>query len=127
MGVEDRDVLDMVSVEEASGTLCLTMVEPREWRDDSVRAVELQDKLNQYLHYLASEQLRRDYPDASERRRRIELLCRFPPPRSFWPILQRVHRQLERLELGFRVLLLGDDERSPEPFVYSDAAGSLGE
>ena len=120
MSVQDRELVDMISIDEPTRTLCLTMVEPRAWSDDHVRAVELEAKLNQYLHYLASNQVRRDYPDADERPKRIELVCHFEPPESFWPTLAQIETQLRRLDLSFRVLVSKDGKRPPQAVLFSE-------
>jgi len=63
MTVENSAVIDLVSVDPLTGVVCLSMVEEREWGDEGKLLPDLQAKLNTYLEYIESGQLRFDYPD----------------------------------------------------------------
>lgn len=63
MTVENRDVVDLVSVDPLTGIVYLTLIEEREWGEAGKLLPDLQDKLNTYLEYVVSGQLSGDYPD----------------------------------------------------------------
>jgi hypothetical protein len=63
MTVENKDVVDLVSVDPLTGMVYLSLVEEREWGEAGELLPALQDKLNTYLEYVENGQLLEDYPD----------------------------------------------------------------
>lgn len=63
MTVQNRNVIDFVSVDPLSGTAYLSLIEERAWGDVGALLPDLENKLNTYLEYVESGQLLEDYPD----------------------------------------------------------------
>ena len=121
MAVEHSDIIDMVSVEDSTGTLCLSMIEPRAWEPASLdgRIAEIEAKVNQYLHYLASGQAWKDHPTAKAAKKRIELFCRNQPPVEMDSTFRAIEEQLAAQHIGFRVLVGGDPKMKPAEYRFS--------
>ena len=63
MGVENSNVIDLVSIDPLTGTVFLSLVEERPWGDRGELLRELETKLNTYIEYVEGGQLVHDYPD----------------------------------------------------------------
>jgi len=61
-GIHNPKVVDLITRDEATGAVVLTMVEARPWGavPDQVRQIE--DKFNSYLSYVKGGMLERQYP-----------------------------------------------------------------
>ncbi len=76
-GVEDTEVIDLVTFDKKSNTLILVMIETRDWDSSSSMYSELQDKLSNYIAYVESGQLFEKYPDYKKSKIAIHLDHKF--------------------------------------------------
>ena len=78
MSVEDASVVDLVGVDNRSGTVVLTISDHLEW-DAGEHVLRLQDKLNAYLRFIESGELVQRYPDAKGRTPQIVVVFKHAP------------------------------------------------
>lgn len=78
-GVENPGVVDLISRDDDTGEVVLTIVEERAWGSVRTQLPELQDKLNSYLGYVLDGFLVKEYPQYEEHPVRFELDCAAEP------------------------------------------------
>ena len=81
-GVFNPQVVDLISLDEATGEVVLLMIEERSWDggDDQLRQVEA--KFNAYLEYVLGGHMVKQYPSYEGRPVRFQLDCAENPPAS---------------------------------------------
>ncbi len=80
MSVEQKDLVDFVSIVNETGAVRLTVSDHLKWDKDSPgHLVILQDKLNSYLRFIESGEIFQAYPEAKGRRIIIDVVCKYPP------------------------------------------------
>jgi hypothetical protein len=100
MSVEDPSVIDLLSFNEASGTVRLTMTEHRVWDEGNHHLLQVQEKLNAYLAYVEGGQLHRDHPEWGGKPVEISLAHRYPLCGDAELFVRRVQEWLPTTELG---------------------------
>ena len=108
MTVEQTDVVDFVSVNRADGRVVLTVSDHLSWEDDE-HLLTLQEKLNAYISFVESGQLLRDYPDATDRAVRIEIVCKYPPSELALKFLNLVRGRFDEMGVELSHEILPDD------------------
>ena len=78
MSVDQPNVVDAIGIAQ-NGEVVLTAFDHREWDEANEHLVLLQDKLNTYLAFVEGGQLLEEYPDATGRPVRIDVVCRCAP------------------------------------------------
>ena len=78
MTVENPQVVDFISIDDASGDIVLTITDDLPWDGDHGHLMALQEKLNGYLSFIESGELLASRPEAAGRRVRISLVHREP-------------------------------------------------
>ena len=79
MSVEEHDSIDIVAVDEAGGTVVLSLVETRSWGERGELLPDLQAKLSTYLTYALDGRLLEDYPQVKDKRIQFRLHYAQPP------------------------------------------------
>jgi hypothetical protein len=79
-GVENPNVIDLISPDPETGEVVLVMLEQRDWSDDYARLKQLEDKINAYLVFVLDGFLLSEYPEYEGRAVRIQLDCSEAPP-----------------------------------------------
>src|SRR5690349_4720495 len=79
MTIEQRNVVDIIGVNEKSGRVVLAVSDHLEWSDDSEHLMMLQDKLNDYLSYIESGELYESFPKATGKEIEIRVVHKFVP------------------------------------------------
>jgi hypothetical protein len=74
-------VVDFVSTDPATGEVVLTISDHLAW-EGTEHLQLLQEKLNTYLAFIESRELVESYSNAKGRPVRIDVVCKFPPPRE---------------------------------------------
>ncbi len=74
-GVDNPNVVDLITSSAERGEVVLVMLEERPWSGGRQQISEVQAKFNAYLAYATSGALARDYPDYAGHRVIIELDC----------------------------------------------------
>jgi len=78
MSVSDTRTIDLLGVEEISGVCVLTITDHLEW-DDEEHLIILQEKLNTYLAFIESGEIKESYPESKNRRIRIDVVVLHEP------------------------------------------------
>ncbi|MCA9678561.1 MAG: hypothetical protein H6708_17470 [Kofleriaceae bacterium] len=81
------------------------MVESRAWGTDAAHASQLKDKINAYAEFITNGDLARQFPETAGQRVYIQLNCCEPPSGEFAAILEHAARQLQRIDIGLRVMV----------------------
>jgi hypothetical protein len=81
MSVEDIDKIDIISTEEVSDTVTLTVTDHLEWGNPE-HLYTLQEKLNTYLRFIESGEIYQAYPNAQGSKLKIDLKFKYPPDKE---------------------------------------------
>ncbi len=79
MTVEQKQVVDAIGVENATGTVVLTISDHLSWVDEGAHLASLQAKLNTYLAFLESGEVYRSYPASRDQSVRIDVVFQHAP------------------------------------------------
>jgi hypothetical protein len=108
-GVENADVVDIVSAHPETGEWTLTMVETRPWCGEREQYAQLQTKVNNYLSYVYTGQLVRDYPEAQGRPVELHLSCAHSPSGEAQSVIDAISAAVTRAtDLTFRMTVQRD-------------------
>ena len=78
-GVENSKVIDLISVDPASDTVVLTMIERRAWGASDQQFQQIEEKINRYLAYVLDGFLAEHHPAYVGKKARIRLDCAEAP------------------------------------------------
>jgi hypothetical protein len=78
-GVQNPQVLDLITVDPASGKVVLVMIERRAWGAAPKQLVQIEEKINRYLAYALDGFLAEHYPQYEGKGVQIRLDCAEPP------------------------------------------------
>src|SRR5581483_7512148 len=102
MSIEQTEVIDFISIDEASGVVLLTISDHLSWDEiEGEHLVLLQEKLNGYLRYIESGRLFTDQPAARGARIVINLVGKFPLSRDATAFVSKAGAAIELA--GFRL------------------------
>jgi hypothetical protein len=87
--VEDENVVDVISVNEARSAVVLTVSDHLDWSDTEQHQTILQTKLNRYLAFVESGELLERYPAAKGLAVKVLVIFKFRPDRSGEAFLKR--------------------------------------
>jgi hypothetical protein len=73
-----HDKIDLISVDEKTDRVILSMIETRAWGDRGGNIRDLHEKLNTYLNYVIGGQIWSDYPPMRGKRVAFRLHAAFP-------------------------------------------------
>jgi len=80
MSIDHPKVVDAIGISRTTGDVDLTIADQRDWSDVEAHLLALQEKINAYLDFVESGDVYREYPTASEKKLKILIMFRFPPP-----------------------------------------------
>ncbi|MBK8477097.1 MAG: hypothetical protein IPL39_12605 [Opitutaceae bacterium] len=80
MSIDHPKIVDAIGTERATGDVDLTIADQRDWSDVVAHLRALQEKINSYLDFLESGDVFREYPAAKEKKMKILIIFRYPPP-----------------------------------------------
>ena len=78
-GVENPQVLDLITSDPASGDVLLVMIERRAWGAHPQQFRQIEEKINRYMAYALDGFLAEHHPEYVGRRVRLRLDCAEPP------------------------------------------------
>lgn len=79
MSIEQTDVVDFISINEAANEVVLTISDHLEWDGDTKdHLLLLQEKINSYLRFIESGELLESYPKANGRNAVINIIGKYP-------------------------------------------------
>lgn len=78
-GVQNPQLMDLITVDPASGDVVLVMMERRRWGENPLQLRQMEEKINRYLAYVLDGFLVQQHPKYLDKRVRIRLDCAEAP------------------------------------------------
>jgi len=78
-GVENAKVVDLISVDSASGKVVLTMIERRAWGASNQQFQQIEEKINRYMGYVLDGFLAEQHPEYEGKAVQLRLECAEQP------------------------------------------------
>ncbi len=78
-GVQNPNVIDLISLDAEANQVVLLMLEERPWGTVPDQLEQLDEKYNSYVSYVLDGHLVRQYPQYADKAVRIQLDCASPP------------------------------------------------
>ena len=78
-GVENSRVVDLITVDAATDTVVLTMIERRPWGASANQFQQIEEKINRYMGYALDGFLVQHYPAYDGKKVRLRLECAQAP------------------------------------------------
>jgi hypothetical protein len=78
-GVQNAAVIDLITLDKASDTVVLVMIERRPWDASREQFKQIEEKLNRYMGYVLDGFLAEQYPQYTGKPVAIRLDCAEPP------------------------------------------------
>lgn len=106
MSIEERNTIDAIGIEGATGKVILTISDHMSWDDEYAHLLLLQAKLNTYLGCIESGELVSLYPAAAGREVAIDIVCQYSRPAIADQFLRQADELIRRAgyELRLRAL-----------------------
>ena len=104
MSVEQLDVVDIISTDQKTGHVVLTIADDLDWSNTVQHQVELQAKFNKYLAFIESGEILTRYPDAKDRPAAIRVYFKYQPDQEGWQFLA-INSELRMLLEGVKNVL----------------------
>jgi CRP-like cAMP-binding protein len=79
MSVVETDKIDAIGVDKEGQRVFLTIIDSLVWDGENVHLFTLQEKINSYLFFIESGELKKSFPDADGFSAVIELILRYAP------------------------------------------------
>lgn len=106
-GIQEPNVIDLVTYDPVSGEYALIMIEERPWVDSSEQLAQLSDKINNYAIFALDEGLLRAYPQSADHPLRIQLDCTEAPTPRVQELVDVAVERLRGYGMRFVVKSLG--------------------
>jgi len=100
-GVRHTESLDLITFDEKNNRLKLIMVEERQWDEDSEMYQQLQEKINSYLTFIESGQLKENYPEYCDKKILIQLDMAFEPSGYIVQLIPRIRKVFKEQNIEF--------------------------
>jgi hypothetical protein len=78
-GVQNPNVIDLISLDSEANEVVLLMLEERPWGTVPDQLEQLDEKYNSYVSYVLDGHLVKQYPQYADKGVRIQLDCASPP------------------------------------------------
>ena len=105
-GVHNPQVVDLITRDDATGEVVLTMLEERPWGEDPEQLRQLEAKFNAYLGYVLDGHMVTQYPDYEGCKVRFQLECTNSPREEERPFLTAMGNFAAGEEIEFVVTVL---------------------
>lgn len=109
MAVDDAGVIDMISRENASDEVVLTVSDHLSWADTPGHLFVLQEKLNTYLAFIESGEIDSAFEAAQGRKVRIDVGLAEKPNKEAERFFEEIAKTLGRADIGFRYFIVPPD------------------
>jgi hypothetical protein len=106
-GVENAMLLDLVTVDDATGRVVLVMLERRPWGAAERQLVQIEEKINRYLGYVLDGFLAEQYPSYEGKEVLIRLDCAEAPHGEGLRFVEAARHAIESQGLFFAVNVVG--------------------
>lgn len=114
-GVQNPRVLDLVTVDPASGDVLLVMIERRAWGESPLQLQQIEEKINRYLAYALDGFLVEHYPQYRGRNVQIRLDCIEPPTGEAARFVEAATHATRAHGLEFVVNVTNTPSSAPSP------------
>lgn len=101
MSVEDKNVIDFVSIDSPNKKVILTISDHLEWGEENEHLLILQDKINTYLGAIENGELFEKYPKSKDKDFVIEIIAKYEPNNDGYNFLNQVRGILEEAGYDF--------------------------
>ncbi len=105
-GIQNSEVVDLVTQDPKTGEFVMIMFEPRNWDGSDERISQIQKKLNNYLFFALNGQIEKIYPQALDRPLRFQLDCHSAPDEKTETFLNSYKQILAKEGITFAVHVL---------------------
>ena len=106
MSVKETDKIDAIGIEESTNTLVLLITDPYQWVIQEFEHLKaFQTKINNYVHFIESEQYRAKYPERSFDGFRIEAIFKYRWSDAGESFFAAGKKQLAERGIGFAYTL----------------------
>lgn len=102
-GVQNPKLMDLITVDPASGKVVLVMFERRAWGSSPRQLREIEEKINRYLGYALDGFLVEQYPQYQDKSVQIRLDCAEPPQGGALAFVDAARRAAEAQGIEFVV------------------------
>lgn len=104
MSIEQTKVVDLISVEDLTDKVLLTISDHLSWDGDiHEHLCLLQEKINSYLRYIESNEILEAYPKAADKEKIIRVVFKYQPIQHGIGFLASIKSKLEEeTDIGFR-------------------------
>lgn len=101
MTVENRDVVDIIGIDDKTGEVILTVSDHLDWSRRTEHQLVLQKKFNAYLAFVESGEIVERYPDAKDKPIAFRVVFKFRPDIEGQRFLERARAVVE--SAGFKL------------------------
>ncbi len=105
MSVEQSDKIDLVGIDNETGSVVLTISDHLDWSDSQSHQSILQRKLNTYLAFVETGQMNEQYPSSKGKAVAFEIVFKHRPDRYALEFLRKASEvvQAAGFQLRYRV------------------------
>ncbi len=79
MAVDNPNIIDVIGTDQTTGEVVLTISDHLEWDDRNEHLLILQEKINRYIGFIETGELREKYPEAEGQPIRVDVVYKYPP------------------------------------------------
>jgi len=108
VSVEQLDVIDVISIDKATGHVILTISDHLDWSNTVAHQTTLQAKFNKYLAFVEGGEVLTQYPDAKDRPIGIKVVFKHRPDSEGWRFLSRAKEVIESAGFSLRHEVFAD-------------------
>ncbi len=101
MSVEQTNKVDQIAIDEDSGKVILSIIDPLEWDGEDLHLFTLQEKINSYLALITTGEIYTAQPDAKGRKFVIEAIFKHQPHEKAQEFLAKVKDILAEKKVFF--------------------------
>ena len=103
MTVEDTNFIDAIARDEQSKTVILLLSDHLDWEDAAIHSEKLVRKIDVYMQYVASGQIKDRYPDYDNNPIELRIAFDVPPPDDAKALLKKVQGRIVELSLPITI------------------------
>ena len=104
-GVQNPKVIDLISRDDETGAVVLTMLEPRPWGSAENQIRQIEEKFNSYLQYAIGGNLEHEYPQYAGAPMMFRLECAQMPGETETAFLESVVKFSAQENIEFVVVV----------------------
>jgi hypothetical protein len=113
MSLDTSNTVDALGIDRESGDVTLSIIDSWDWDDEKGHLSALKEKLGAYFVFIESGEIYDACPEAATKRIRIDLIGRFPLPKSADQLLSEVNGLTRQVEVTIRFKHLPNPEGIP--------------